>query len=98
MDDSAPWKAEETIVGWPRLLVALSFSFLVAVSFSFCSFSFLVAVSFSFFQSSSQATGEPQSVGARDTDGSVVQVASQSFLGESDAVLQPVADQGGDGL
>ena len=23
MDDSAPWKTEETIVGWPRLLVAL---------------------------------------------------------------------------
>ena len=29
---------------------------------------------------------------------SVVQVASQSFLGESDAVLQPLADQGGNGL
>jgi len=29
---------------------------------------------------------------------SVVQIASQSFLGESDAVLQPVADQCGDGL
>ncbi len=29
---------------------------------------------------------------------SAVQVASQSLLGESDAVLQPVADQGGDGL
>ncbi len=29
---------------------------------------------------------------------SAVQVASQSFLGESDAVLQPVADQCGDGL
>src|SRR5271157_670527 len=27
MDDSAPWKTEETIVGWPRLLVAVSFSF-----------------------------------------------------------------------
>jgi len=26
MDDSAPWKTEETIVGWPRLLVAVSFS------------------------------------------------------------------------
>jgi len=35
MDDSAPWKVEETIVGLPRLLVAVSFSFLVAVSFSF---------------------------------------------------------------
>lgn len=29
---------------------------------------------------------------------SVVQIASQSFLGESDAVLQPVADQCSDGL
>src|SRR5208337_2670836 len=27
MDDSAPWRTEETIVGWPRLLVAVSFSF-----------------------------------------------------------------------
>ena len=27
MDDSAPWKTEETTVGWPRLLVAVSFSF-----------------------------------------------------------------------
>src|SRR5271157_2829597 len=27
MDDSAPWKTEETIVGWPRLLVAVSFPF-----------------------------------------------------------------------
>src|SRR5208337_3527294 len=27
MHDSAPWKAEETIVGLPRLLVAVSFSF-----------------------------------------------------------------------
>src|SRR5208337_3497333 len=25
IDDSAPWKTEETIVGWPRLLVAVSF-------------------------------------------------------------------------
>ena len=27
MDDSAPWKTEETIVGWSRLLVAVSLSF-----------------------------------------------------------------------
>src|SRR5208337_2971205 len=25
IDDSGPWKNEETIVGWPRLLVAVSF-------------------------------------------------------------------------
>src|SRR5271157_4456438 len=50
------------------------------------------------FQWKDQAEGERRSGGARDTDSSEVQVASQSFLGESDAVLQPVADQGGDGL
>ena len=43
-------------------------------------------------------SGERQSVGARDPESSVVQVASQSFLGDSDAFLQPVADQRGDGL
>src|SRR5271157_6147010 len=36
MDDSAPWKTEETIVGWPRLLVAVSFSFLLFSKFGGC--------------------------------------------------------------
>jgi hypothetical protein len=42
--------------------------------------------------------GERQFVGARETLSSEVEVPSQSLLGEPDAVLQPVADQGGDGL
>ena len=50
------------------------------------------------FHRKDQASGERQAVGAGDPESSVVQVASQSFLGDSDAVLQPVADQGGDGL
>lgn len=43
-------------------------------------------------------SAERQSVGGREADSSASQVASQSCLGEPDAVLQPVADQGGDGL
>src|SRR5208283_3327719 len=49
MDDSDPWKAEETIVGLPRLLVAVSFSFSCILQIWWLPhFSFLVvAVSFS---------------------------------------------------